>query len=46
MGEGVLKSGKYVLVLTVYFPFLKIFLIKKKNEDGGGNGDFIHIRSE
>ena len=46
MGEGVFKPGEYVHILTVYFPFLKIFSIKKKNENDGGNGDFIHIRSE
>ena len=29
--EGV-KSADYVGILNVHFPFLKIFLIKKKNE--------------
>ena len=30
-GEG-FKPGGYVRISTVYLPFLKIFLIKKKNE--------------
>ena len=28
-GGGGLKTGKYVSILTVYFPFLKIFSKKK-----------------
>ena len=31
-GEEGLKPGDYVRISTVYYPFLKIFLIKKKNE--------------
>ena len=30
--DGGFKPGEYVCISTVYFPFLKIFLIKKKNE--------------
>ena len=29
-GGGGLKTGKYVSILIVYFPFLKIFSKKKK----------------
>ena len=31
-GKGGVKPGEYVRIVTVYFPFLKIFSIKKKNE--------------
>ena len=42
-GGGVFKPGEYILVSTVYFPFLKIFSIKKKNENDQGNGGFIDV---
>ena len=36
-GGGEFKLCKYVSILTVYFPFLKVFSIKKKNENDWGN---------
>ena len=43
---GRFKAGEYVVILTVYFPFLKIFSIKKKNENCWGNAGFIEVTSE
>ena len=31
-GEGGIKPSEYVRISTIYFPFLKIFSIRKKNE--------------
>ena len=33
LGVGWFKLGEYVRILTAYFPFLKIFSIKEKNEN-------------
>ena len=41
---GGFKPGEYIRILTVCFPFLKIFSIKNKNH--GGSGGFIDVRSE
>ena len=40
---GGFKPGEFVCMLTVYFPYLKIFSIKKKNENDWGNGGFIDV---
>ena len=32
-GKGGFKPGEYVRISTVYFQYLKIFSIKKKNEN-------------
>ena len=46
-GGGGLKTGKYVSILIVYFPFLKIFSKKKKKtENDWGNKDFVDITYE
>ena len=45
-GKGGFKLGGYVRILTVYFPFLKIFSIKNKNKNDKGNGGLIDVRSE
>ena len=39
-GGGELKPSECVRLSTVYFPFLKISSIKKKNENDWGNGGF------
>ena len=44
-GRG-FKPGEHVCILTIYFPFLKIFLIKKKNENNQDNGGFSDVTSE
>ena len=40
---GGFKPGEFVYMLTVYFPYLKIFSIKKKNENDWSNGGFIDV---
>ena len=45
-GKGGFKLGEYVRILTVYFPFLKIFSIKNKNKNDKGNGGLIDVTSE
>ena len=45
-GGGGFTSGEYVRISTVYFPFLNIFSIKKKNENDWGKGGFIDVTSE
>ena len=44
-GRG-FKSSEYVRILTVYFPFVKIFSIKKKNGHVKGNEGFSNFTSE
>ena len=44
-GGGGFGPSEYVRISTVYFPFLQIFSIKKKNENDWGNGGFIDITS-
>ena len=38
--------NEYVRISTVYFPFLEIFSVRKKNENDGGNRCFIDVTSE
>ena len=45
-GGGGGGETREVRISTVYFPFLKTFLIKKKNENDSGNGGFIDVTSE
>ena len=45
-GAEEFKPGAYVHISTVYFPFLKIFLIKKKYENDQGNGGFSDVTSK
>ena len=40
------KPDECVWISTIYFPFLKIFLMKKKNENVWGNAGFIDVTSE
>ena len=44
-GRG-FKPGEYVHIMTVYFPFLKIISIRKKNENDWGNAGFTDVTSE
>ena len=45
-GEGVQIWRVGIRISTVYFPFLKMFLIKKKNENDWGDGGFADVTSE
>ena len=39
------KPGKCIRISAIYFPFLKAFSRKRKNENDQGNGGFIDVTS-
>ena len=43
---GGFKPSEYLRTWTTYFTFLRIFLIKEKNENEQGNGGFTDVTSE